>query len=41
MSELQYMPQLNVDYFKSLDKLDSLHRTLARSHFPSGNVYER
>ena len=24
MSELQYMPQLNVDYFKSLDKLDSI-----------------
>ncbi len=24
MSELQYMPQLNVDYFKSLDTLDSI-----------------
>jgi len=24
MSELQYMPQLNFDYFKSLDTLDSI-----------------
>jgi len=33
MGELQYMPQINVDYLKSLDKLDSIHRTFSSTLF--------